>query len=84
MESKYPLKRRYEAILADRPNDLQAITTLFTEVLGVSNCIWYNMVDELKCLKEQRCEDLGRIRDIYVHLHGMATNLSDSDKYLLR
>ncbi|KAH8735731.1 hypothetical protein BGZ61DRAFT_84622 [Ilyonectria robusta] len=84
MESKYPLKRRYEEMLADGPNDLQAITTLFTEVLRVPNCTWYNMVDELKYLKEQRCEDLARIRDIYVHLHGMATNLNDSDKYLLR
>lgn len=65
MESKFALQELYQPWLSANDMDSLLLTHLFTTALGIGNCTWSILVEELRKLKDLKIEDIDRVGTIY-------------------
>ncbi|KXH68846.1 hypothetical protein CSAL01_00114 [Colletotrichum salicis] len=65
MESKFALQELYQPWLSANIMDGLLLTHLFTTALGIGNCTWQILAEELRKLKDVGVEDIDRVGAIY-------------------
>jgi hypothetical protein len=76
MTSKYPLRARYEAMAPGSHTEIINAERLFCDILGVRNCDWNDLIQELVELRNDNCEDFDSIHNLYVCLARFMTQMS--------
>ncbi|KAF9876102.1 ino80 chromatin remodeling complex protein [Colletotrichum karsti] len=84
MEGKFALERLYEPWLSVDHVTSSVCMNLFKTTIGVEDCNWSILVDELRTLKRMGCDDIDRIRNIYQALDDLTSTLLSVDMEELR
>lgn len=74
LESKFALQELYRPWLSANNMDSLLLTHLFTTVLGIGNCTWRILVEELRKLKGLKVDDIDRVGTIYRALYGLISS----------
>ena len=66
MQIKYPVKPLCQAHFAASESGASSLNQFFRATLGLSDCTWSHLVDEVKHLKAASCTDFDRINGLYI------------------
>lgn len=75
MLSKYSLQQIYQPFLSADGEESSQFERLFKTILGIQDCSSRNLIDELKALKTNRCEDSDVITAMYMALDKLRPNI---------
>jgi hypothetical protein len=76
MISKWPLRARYATMVPESHTEVSNVERLFCDVLGVRNCDWKDLIQELIKLRDGSCEDFDRIHDLLAYLARLMAGMS--------
>ena len=65
MQTKYPVKPLCQAHFAALESGAASLDQFFRLTLGLSDCSWSDLVNEVKYLKGASCTDFDRINGLY-------------------
>src|SRR5436853_2355710 len=65
MQTKYPVKPLCQAYFAASEFGASSLDQFFRATLGLSDCTWSHLVNEVKHLKATSCTDFDRINGLY-------------------
>jgi hypothetical protein len=76
MISKWPLRARYATMVPGNHTEVFNVERLFFDVLGIRNCDWKDLIQELIKLRDTSCEDFDRIHDLLAYLAQLTAGMS--------
>ena len=65
MHTKYTLAISYRNAFSENPHDLSRLESFFVLTLGVPNCGWEHIVDEIRFYKAHATLHIDRARELY-------------------
>ncbi|KEF63281.1 uncharacterized protein A1O9_01258 [Exophiala aquamarina CBS 119918] len=77
--SKYSIKALCETFLAASEEASVLLQSFFRVTLGIPDCTWKHLVEEIKHLKAISCTDFDRMSNLYVLLEGSLSSSGRSD-----
>ncbi|KAF4924992.1 hypothetical protein CGCVW01_v003742 [Colletotrichum viniferum] len=72
MRTKFALERLYQPwFRANGTNNNSTYLNLFRSMVGIEDCTWANLIDELREFKTSKCDDTDQIGSIYKALNAL-------------
>ena len=85
MQTKYPVKSLCQAYFTASESGAGSLDQFFRTTLGLSDCSWSYLVDEVKHLKATSCTDFDRFNGLYSLINKSIgrTNVDDIERLRL-
>ncbi|KAK2051104.1 hypothetical protein LY76DRAFT_426405 [Colletotrichum caudatum] len=71
MRTKYALERLYQTWIGPNGENNSIYLDLFRSMIGIEDCTWETLIDELRELKASKCDESDRIGTIYKALDAL-------------
>ena len=68
MTTKHSLAKLYEIQFQKFNTDRSNLASFFGKTLGIPNCNWEHLVEEVRAFKASNCSDFDRISSLYLCL----------------
>jgi hypothetical protein len=79
MQTKFPVKSLCQTYFAAAEPEAGSLEQFFRITLGLSDCSWRDLVDEVRHLKETSCTDFDRINALYKLIHASVGRTEDAN-----
>lgn len=85
MQTRYPVKALCQAYFTASEAGASSLDQFFRSTLGLADCSWSHLLDEVKYLKATSCTDFDRISDLYTLIDQSIgrTNVDDIERLRL-